>query len=282
MLFSNFTPIVFLACFLSSGFSVAGKHHGEKNRFAAEERYHFLIHTISSRDQKGETKIRVLLPERFSSKKKYRVLFVLPVEAGEGKVYGDGLLEIRKTGLHNKHQLICVAPTFSDLPWYADHPTDRTIQQESYFLKVVLPFVDRTYPTTQSGAGRFLLGFSKSGWGAYSLILRHPHQFEKAAAWDAPLMKQKPDQFGMRPIFGSQQNFDQYKVSSLLEKKAASFRDRTRLVLAGYGNFREHHVRFHQLAVAHGLACTYRDGPYRKHHWNSGWVGEALDLLMQP
>ena len=39
-----------------------------------------------------------------------------------------------------------VAPTFSHLPWYADHPTKPEIRQETYFLKVVVPFIDKTYP----------------------------------------------------------------------------------------------------------------------------------------
>ena len=44
------------------------------------------------------------------------------------------------------------------LPWYADHPTDVGIRQESYFLKVVLPFVERTYPARTERDGRLLLG----------------------------------------------------------------------------------------------------------------------------
>ena len=39
-----------------------------------------------------------------------------------------------------KHKAIFVAPTFSHLPWYADHPSDASIRQETYFLKVVVPF----------------------------------------------------------------------------------------------------------------------------------------------
>jgi len=239
----------------------------------------FLIHTVSSPDQSGETKIRVLLPEQIEQKKKCRVLFILPVEARMENRFGDGLLEIKKTNLHNKHHLICVAPTFSHLPWYADHPTDRTILQETYFLKVVVPFIDHHYPTTGSSGGRLLLGFSKSGWGAFSLLLRHPDKFNKAAAWDAPLMKQKPDQFGMGLIFGTQENFNKYKVASLIKRRAGQFRDTKRLILTGYGNFRDHHLRFHKLAKETGVGCIYRDGPQRKHLWNSGWLPEAVELL---
>jgi len=259
---------------------IAGDQCSIKISDAETDRNGFLIHTVSSPYQQGETKIRVLLPEQIQKKQKYRVLFILPVEANDENRFGDGLLEIKKAKLHNKHHLICVAPTFSHLPWYANHPTDRTIQQETYLLKVVVPFIDRSYPTTQSSEGRYLLGFSKSGWGAFSLILRHPEIFNKAAAWDAPLMKQKPDQFGMEPVFGTQENFKQYKISSLLQQQADQFQKRNRLILTGYGNFREHHLEFHQLIIENGIGCIYRDGPKRKHHWTSGWVAEAIKLLM--
>ncbi len=239
----------------------------------------FLIHTVSSPYQKGETKIRVLLPGHIRKERKYRVLFVLPVEANEENRFGDGLLEIKKANLHNKHNLICVAPTFSELPWYANHPTNQSIQQETYFLKVVVPFIERSYPTTQTCEGRLLLGFSKSGWGAFSLILRHPDTFGKAAAWDAPLMKQKPDQFGMGPIFGAQENFNQYKISSLLKQNRTKFVDTNRLILTGYGNFQQHHLQFYKLVKKHDISCIYRNGPKRKHHWNSGWIPEAISLL---
>ena len=59
------------------------------------------------------------------------VVYVLPVEARNESRYGDGLLEVRRHDLHNKFQAIFVAPTFSHLPWYADHPTDPEIRQET-------------------------------------------------------------------------------------------------------------------------------------------------------
>jgi len=36
-------------------------------------------------------------------------------------------------------------PRRSPPPWYADHPTKSDVRQESYFLKAVVPFVEKTY-----------------------------------------------------------------------------------------------------------------------------------------
>ncbi len=241
----------------------------------------FLVHEVRSPYQTGTTLIRVLLPERLPKQRRYPVIFVLPVEAGSEKRYGDGLLEVKKCGLHNKVQAIFVAPTFSHLPWYADHPTRAEVRQESYFLKVVVPYIARTYPV-QDARGRHLLGFSKSGWGAYSLLLRHPEEFGKAVAWDAPLFVDKPDRYGMGEIFDTQANFERYRIAKLLEKQAQQFQREQRLILLGYGNFREQHAKAHSFMKRLGIEHLYQDGPARKHDWHSGWVVEGVNALGLP
>jgi hypothetical protein len=219
----------------------------------------------------------VLLPDQMEEGKPYSVVYVLPVEAGREARYGDGLLEVKKLGLHNKHGAIFVAPTFSRLPWYADHPTDSTIRQETYFTKVVVPFIDKTYPVSDV---RLLLGFSKSGWGAWSLLLRHPNTFTRAAAWDAPMMLDRLGKYGSAPIFGTQDNFEKFGIANLLRENTEVLRDKERLILTGYGNFREHHQQAHNLLDVLKIRHAYRDGPARNHDWHSGWVVEAVELLV--
>lgn len=238
-----------------------------------------LIHSVMSEFQAGTTEIKVLLPDKRESGATYPVLYVLPVEAKDEKRYGDGLLEVQRHDLHNKHRLICVQPTFSHLPWYADHPTDREIRQETYFLKVVLPFVEKTYPARAERNSHLLLGFSKSGWGAWSLLLRHPETFGRAAAWDAPLAMTRPEKYGMGPIFGTQENFEKYQITPLLNRRAEDLQKEKRLILLGYDAFREHHQAVHELLDREKILHDYADGPHRKHVWESGWVSEAVELL---
>ena len=246
---------------------------------AAPDNDGILVHQVQSPFQAGTTTIRVLPPRNLDPKRFYRVLYVLPVEAGIGVTWGDGLLEANKADLHNKHALICVYPTFSHLPWYCDHPTDAEIRQETYLLNVVVRYIDRTYPTIADASGRLLVGFSKSGWGAFSLLLRHPTTFGRAAAWDAPLMMAEPNRYGMGPIFGDQQNFENYRLSSLLRQNAKRLEGVTRFALLGYGNFREHHQSTHGLMDSLGISHHYRDGPPREHSWTSGWLAEAVSIL---
>ena len=238
-----------------------------------------LVHTLACAFQDRPTALRVLLPTRLEKDKRYPVLYVLPVEAGDGNHYGNGLLEIKKLGLQDKYGLICVEPTFARLPWYADHPTAAGIRQESYLLKVVVPFVDEQYPVLRKPEGRLLLGFSKSGWGAFTLLLRHPDVFGRAAAWDAPLAMDAPGKYGSGEIFAGKENFEKYRVTKLLEERAGNLGEGKRLAILGYGSFRAEHMTVHTLMDRLKITHEYRDGPQRKHDWHSGWVAEAVAFL---
>jgi S-formylglutathione hydrolase FrmB len=249
---------------------------------AARNDDNVLVHAVRSTYQQGTTEIKVLLPDPLKPEHKYPVIYVLPVEANDESRYGNGLAEIKQHNLHNRHDAIFVAPTFSHLPWYADHPTDPIIRQESYFVDVVVPFIDKTYPVQATADGRLLLGFSKSGWGAWCLLLRHPDYFARAAAWDAPLMMAERGKYGSALIFGTSENFDKYRLTDLLRVNSQRLSNSNRLILTGYGNFRADHVQMHALLTELNISHQYRDGPKRKHDWHSGWVPEAVELLLNP
>lgn len=239
-------------------------------------------HTVQSPHQAGKTIVRVLLPKTLKADRSYPVVYVLPVEALDQSRYGNGLREVRSLELHNKFDAIFVAPTFSHLPWFADHSTDDRIQQETYFLKVVLPLVEKTYPAKADRDSRLLLGFSKSGYGAWTLLLRHPETFGRAAAWDAPMMMQTFGKYGNRGIYGTQTNFERYRITDLLRSNAKRLAAPSqRLILTGIGNFVKEHEAVHQLMTELKIGHIYRDKPLRKHDWHSGWVDEAVDLLFK-
>jgi hypothetical protein len=243
----------------------------------------FLVYTVESQYQASATKIRVLLPTNFTWDQVYPTVYVLPVEAGEGRQYGDGLVTVRDLGLQNVHDAIFVAPTFSNLPWYADHVSNSKIWQETYFRTVVVPFIEHQYPTPESAEGRLLLGFSKSGQGAFAMLLRHPDYFGRVVAWDSALAMSDPSTgYGYLNILGSRANFENYRITSLLQARASELKNQpTRLFLRGYSYdyTRSDHATVDRLMTQLGIPHDYRDGVYRRHVWNSGWVPEAVDLL---
>lgn len=240
-----------------------------------------LTHEVRSAYQAGDTQIRVLLPDKIDPARSYPVIYVLPVgRQSDPDWFGDGLLEVWRLDLHNKHQAIFVMPTFSATPWYCDHPSDRALRQESHLLHTVVPYVERTYPALKVPEGRHLLGFSKSGWGAWTLLLRHPDVFGRALAWDAPMMMDKIGPWDTQRIFGTQENFESYRLSDLARTQGPKLGKATRLFMTGFGEFRNDHQRMDELLTKLSIPHEHRDGPQRKHDWRSGWIDEAVDLLV--
>lgn len=108
------------------------------------------------------------------------------------------------------------------------------------------------------------------------MLLRHPNLFGRAAAWDAPMMLDAPGKYGSGEIFGTQANFDKYRVVNLLRESRLEDK---RLILLGLGNFQREHEQVHELMASLKVPNIYRDGQLRKHDWHSGWVAEAVELL---
>ncbi len=239
----------------------------------------FTVHEVQSEFQGGHTKVLIRLPDKRSAGGRLPTLYLLPVEAKDEQRWGDPLAEAAKLDLANRLNVIVVYPTFSHLPWYCDHPSDPGLRQESYFLKVVVPFVERAYPAKAERDARLLLGFSKSGWGAWTLLLRNPNVFGKAAAWDSPMMMDR-GLYGMAAIAGTQEHFERYRIPNLLRQHGKDLGPTSRLLLMGYDNFRPPTEQCHALLDELKIPHTYRDGPQRKHHWNTGWVQEAAQWLV--
>lgn len=255
---------------------------------ATEDSNGFEMHRLDSPHQAGETTLRVLLPDNLEDGKQYCVLYVLPVhEDGEHR-HGDGLAEIKKHGYHNRHGLICVAPSFTSEPWFADHDSNPKMHDESHMLKTVLPFVEEHYPVQASVEGRLLIGFSKSGWGSLSLVLRNPNVFHKAAAWDTGIrvdmgpIEEADRADRIARIWGTVANFNEYRISNLVKTRGAQLGDKARLFyFSTEGTRAIGGAQIHQLLVAHEIPHRYVFEPHRVHRWNTGWIPEAVAFLME-
>lgn len=230
-----------------------------------------------------------MLPDAYVTNRAYRVLYVLPAGVGGVGRPSKELAVLREMNAHNEFQLIIVSPTFEKMPWFGDHPTDMKTRQAAYIKEWVVPFVENRYSTMRRAEGRLLLGFSKSGWGAFSLILRDPDFFGYAAAWDAPMML--PDfHYGMDQVFGTLDHLAGYRPDLLAPKQKRAFQTRTRLVLAGenlWGNLipspagGTHTTDFHRLLEREQIKHVYLGNLKTQHAWRKEWMAPTLAALCQ-
>ena len=247
----------------------------------------FHEYRLASPYQAGETSLRVLLPENMDSNKRYKVLYVLPVHEDGLRSHGDGLVEVKKHNYHNKHQLICVAPAFTTKPWFADHDLNPKKQDESHFIKTVIPFVEKNYPVLTEKEGRPLIGFSKSGWGAIALILRNPELFGKVVDWDigiradtGPITEEDRAERIARE-WGTVENFEANRISNLVKTRGKDLGDKARLFYYSTEGTRAiGGVEIHRHLVENEIPHRYVMEPHRKHAWDSGWIPEAVEFLV--
>jgi hypothetical protein len=171
---------------------------------------------ISANNGYGPQVLRILNPTQPAAGIAHNFIFALPVEAGLGTDFGDGLETLQQLDAQDQYNLTIVAPSFSFDPWYADSAIDRNIQYETFMATELEPWVAQNLSTTGTEQ-RWLIGFSKSGIGGQDLILKHPNLFTLAASWDFPADMSSYNQFGADSAagYGTDANFQSnYRLSS--------------------------------------------------------------------
>jgi hypothetical protein len=224
--------------------------------------------------------VRVLEPTHPTPGKPQRFLYVLPVEQGLtnlSSTWSDGLEELRLLDAQDRFNMTLIAPSFNYEPWYGDNVTDPTKRMDSFVVNDLVPFGD----TFAHGTGipqRFLIGFSKSGNGALSLILRHPDVFSAAAVWDSPAQQSSLSAFYALSLnFGTQANYDLYNIPSLVTTNARSFQQQNRLWLSGDQSVWTSDMdKLHDQLIATSIPHTWLAGGFRVHSWRGGWLDGAV------
>lgn len=232
---------------------------------------------ISDYNGDGHHVLRVLEPSSPAPGVAHNFLYVLPVEAEGGIVFGDGVSTLRALSAQNQYNVTIIAPSFKIQPWYADHATDPNYRYESFMASELQPWVKANLATS-GNEQHWLLGFSKSGYGPLSLIFKHPDLFTLGAFWDFPADITLYTSYGANANYGTQANFDDnYRLSSsFVENHKSAFLSDNRLWISGYGLFQTDVADFDSLLSSKGIQHTTAAGVSRAHNWGSGWVPSAL------
>ena len=228
--------------------------------------------------------LRVLAPTNPAPGVPHNFLYVLPVEAGLGTTYGDGLETLRALDAQDQYNLTIIEPSFGIEPWYADNPNDPSLRYESFMTDDLVPWVTQNLALT-GHEQNWLIGFSKSGIGAADLILKHPDLFTLAASWDFPADMSTYDQFNSSSAnsYGTNANFQaNYRLTpAFVDAHKAPFLSSNRIWIGGYWVFQTDMSDFDALLTSEGIAHTTETPQPMVHTWSSGWVPIALAALRQ-
>ncbi len=240
-------------------------------------------YTVTSPDDGNvpET-VRVLSPTHPAAGVAHNFLYLLPVEAGLGTTYGDGMATVEALDAEDQYNLTIIEPSFAIDPWYANNPTDTTVQYETFMTTELQPWVKANLSTTGSEQ-HWLMGFSKSGIGGEDLILKHPDLFSLVASWDFPADMSSYDQYGASSSYGTEANFaaNYQLTSAFVDARKSPFLTYNRIWIGGYDIFQSDVSDYDGLLTSEGIAHTMGPSQMMAHRWDSGWVSGALAGLHQ-
>ena len=157
----------------------------ETNRVQVDQR--LLDLTVHSQAMRGDQHVNVLLPVDYDATgaTRYPVLYLLHGAFGS---YRDWAAHGVESMVGNR-PLIVVMPddgpdgSYSD--WYGTlaGTSDPPPAWESYHLRELVPFVDQTFPTNATRAGRFIAGLSSGGGGTMKYAAANPGMFGAAGSF---------------------------------------------------------------------------------------------------
>lgn len=127
----------------------------------------------------------VVLPTdyRVSRNTRYPVLYLLHGLSGH---YSDWLTRTNVADYAAKYRIIVVMPEGND-GWYTDSATEPSEKYESYFIRELIPDVQKRFRTIESRYGRGVAGLSMGGYGALKLGFKYPATFAFAGSMSGAL-----------------------------------------------------------------------------------------------
>jgi hypothetical protein len=239
---------------------------------------------ISANNGPGPQVLRVLRPTNPAPGVPHSFLYVLPVEAGLGNNFGDGMQVVQGLDAQDQYNLTVIEPSFGIDSWDADNPTDPNLQYETFITQELVPWVRQILATTGTEQS-WLLGFSKSGLGVQDLILKHPDLFTLAASWDFPADMATYNGLGDDPAanYGTDANYQaNYRLTaSFVDPRKAPFQTNNRIWIGSYALYGTDVSDYDSLLNSEGILHTTETPTEMAHVWTSGWVPIALAALRQ-
>lgn len=139
---------------------------------------------ISSNFVKEKMDGLILLPNNYDKNKKYPCLYLLHGLRDDCKSWIDKakLGEIYYELLENKEitEMILILPNsgFNGRSWYTNWLSEEKRAYENYFIKELMPYIDKKFNINSRAIG----GFSMGGYGAFKLALKNLNSFTSVSS----------------------------------------------------------------------------------------------------
>lgn len=125
-----------------------------------------------------------------------------------------------------------------------------------------------------------LVGFSKSGLGAWNIARTHPKLISGTIIFDAPVATEALPPWGTTPFYADDDAWQEDLPIRTVAKFKAAVKNAHSLVLVSGSAFHAEMAALSGVLAKAGVDHTFLSRPHMKHHWESGWLDEALNALV--
>jgi pimeloyl-ACP methyl ester carboxylesterase len=187
-------------------------------------------------------------------------LVFLPATEPTDRTYGEVPEKI-----DGRPEALCHEIQYPELVWYNKRVRDEAIAQIRAFN--VSPVV--------------LVGFSKSGLGAWNIARTIPDLVSATIIFDAPVARETLPPWGTGPFYEDDSSWQEDLPLRTIEDFQSVMPGTHQLVLISGPGFHNEMCFLSDELTKIGLRHAFLSRPHRKHHWNSGWIEEGLKELVK-
>ncbi|MBU4199440.1 MAG: hypothetical protein KKE37_12330 [Verrucomicrobia bacterium] len=127
-----------------------------------------------------------------------------------------------------------------------------------------------------------LVGFSKSGLGAWNITRSIPNCISGTIIFDAPVAREERPPWETVPFYENNASWlEDLPTRTVEDFQAVVPKTHTLVLISGEG----FHAEMDTLAQALSktrITHVFLPRPHLKHHWQSGWIEEGLHALLEP
>lgn len=124
-----------------------------------------------------------------------------------------------------------------------------------------------------------LVGFSKSGLGAWNISMRMPDRVVGTIIFDAPVAREQLPPWGTAPFYADDAAWQEDLPLRTVNRFHDVMPDDHRLILIAGPGFSDEMLALSNALHTIGRQHDVLDRQSTAHHWNAGWIEEGLEML---
>jgi pimeloyl-ACP methyl ester carboxylesterase len=125
-----------------------------------------------------------------------------------------------------------------------------------------------------------LVGFSKSGLGAWNIAREHPELVGAVIIFDAPVFRDVLPPWETDAFYADDKAWREDLPLRQMAGPARLFPAGLPLILVSGATFHDEMAELSRALCRIGIEHTFHSSPNYPHHWNSGWIEAALHNYM--